>query len=124
MTAKALRPQKLRSRSIEIPCPCGRIYVHVSFDADGRPFEIFARLGKSGGCGAAVTGAITTTASIALRSGTDPGDIAKGLIGISCHRTTAIDKGRPIVSCADAIGRALKELSEESSADSVQDQQP
>jgi ribonucleoside-diphosphate reductase alpha chain len=110
MTLKAVRPQALKSKSLEIPCPCGRIYVHVTFDSNGQPFEIFSRLGKSGGCGAAVTGAITTTASIALRSGTDPNDIVKGLIGISCHRAPVYDNGRKITSCADAIGVVLQEL--------------
>jgi len=110
MTPKNIRPQKLESQTLEIPCPCGRIYVHVTFDANGCPFEVFARLGKSGGCGAAVTDAMTTIASIALRSGTNPLDIAKGLIGVSCHRTPVFDGQRKITSCADAIGAALLEL--------------
>ena len=110
MTPKANRPQKLESKSLEIPCPCGRIYIHITFDSIGRPFEIFSRLGKSGGCTSAVTSAVTTTASIALRSGTDPLDIAKGLIGISCHRSAVYDGDRKITSCADAIGAAIFEL--------------
>jgi ribonucleoside-diphosphate reductase alpha chain len=110
MITKAIRPQKLESKSLQIPCPCGRIYVHVTFDANGCPFEVFARLGKSGGCGAAVTNAMTTVASIALRSGADPLDIAKGLIGVSCHRPFVFDGKRKITSCADAIGAALQEL--------------
>lgn len=111
MTPKATRPQALESTSIEIPCPCGRIYVHVTFDSSGQPFEVFTRLGKSGGCTSAVTSAVATTSSIALRSGTDPLDIAKGLIGISCHRTPAYDGGTKITSCVSAIGYAIKELS-------------
>jgi len=104
MMVKQGRPQALKSTTVEVPCPCGRIYVHVSFNQDEKPFEVFARLGKSGGCGAAVTSAITVTASIALRSGTDPLDIAQGLIGTSCHRPTVLDGERKITSCADAIG--------------------
>ena len=93
MTPKQTRPQKLTSQTFEIPCPCGRVYVTIT-ENDGHPFEVFARLGKSGGCGAAVVSAMTSTTSIALRSGTDPQDLAKGLIGISCHRPEALDDGR------------------------------
>ena len=83
-----------------------RSYVTIT-EKDGIPFEIFARLGKSGGCGAAVVSAMTSTASIALRSGTDPHDLAKGLLSISCHRPPAQDGEKKIMSCADAVGHAL-----------------
>ena len=107
---KADRQQKLTSKTLEIPCPCGRIYITITFDAEGNPFEIFTRLGKSGGCGAAVTSAVAATTSISLRSGTDPLDLVKGLIGISCHRSPAIDGDIKITSCVSAIGLALQEL--------------
>ena len=106
MTPKKARPLKLESTTLEIACPCGRVYVTIT-ERDGIPFEIFARLGKSGGCGAAVGSAMTATASIALGSGTDPVDLAKGLLGISCHRPPALDGGKKIMSCADAVGHAL-----------------
>lgn len=109
MTPKKSRPQKLESSTVEIPCPCGRVYVTIS-EKDGVPFEIFARLGKSGGCGSAVVSAMTATASIALRSGTDPRDLAKGLRGISCHRPPSQDGEKKITSCADAVGHALFSL--------------
>lgn len=106
MTPKQARPQKLESTTLEVPCPCGRVYITIT-ERDGVPFEIFARLGKSGGCGAAVVSAMTATASIALRSGTDPVDLAKGLLGISCHRPPTMDGDKKIMSCADAVGHAL-----------------
>lgn len=110
MTPKKSRPQKLESSTVEIPCPCGRVYVTIT-EKDGVPFEIFARLGKSGGCGSAVVSAMTATASVALRSGTDPQDLAKVLIGISCHRSPVQDGNKKIISCADAVGQALSNLS-------------
>ena len=106
MTPKQPRPKKLTSQTLDIPCPCGRVYITIT-EKDGQPFEIFARLGKSGGCGAAVVSAMTATASVALRSGTLPEDLAHSLIGISCHRSAAFDGDRKITSCADAVGHAL-----------------
>lgn len=111
MTPKAPRPQRIESTTLEVPCPCGRVYVHITFKPGTRePFEVFARLGKSGCCAAAVVSAMCSTASIALRSGTDPRDIFKGLVGISCHRSNAYDQDRLISSCADAIAHALSEF--------------
>ena len=114
MTPKAPRPQKLNSQSLELPCPCGRIYIHISFDSNNQPFEIFTRLGKQGGCASATTSGVAVTSSLAIRSGADPLEIAKGLIGIACHRPPVFD-GAPtetnkIHSCVDAIGRAIREL--------------
>ena len=110
MTPKSHRPQKLESKSLEIPCPCGRIYIHITFDANNRPFEIFTRLGKQGGCASATTSGVAIASSLAIRSGADPLDMANGLIGISCHRSPAYDGETKITSCIDAIGRALREL--------------
>jgi ribonucleoside-diphosphate reductase alpha chain len=104
------RHQKNKSQTLEIPCPCDRVYVTVLFDDENKPIKVFSRLGKSGGCGAAVAGALTDTLSIALKSGISIDSLAKGLIGISCHRPPAKDGERKITSCADAIGHALYEL--------------
>jgi len=114
MTPKQDRPQRIDSQTIEVPCPCGRIYITVSL-RDGQVFEIFTRLGKQGGCASATTSGVAVTASLAIRSGTDPQDIARGLIGISCHRAPVydgtIDEKNKVHSCVDAIGRVIRELS-------------
>jgi len=103
------RPKKLESKTVQLPCPCGKIYVHITY-MNGVPHEIFSRLGKSGGCGAAVTGAMTNTLSAALKAGVPVADLAKGLAGISCHRPPALDGGKNILSCADAIGQVLNNI--------------
>lgn len=105
---KQPRPQKLPSQTPRIPTPCGEVYVHVTFK-DGLPFEVFARLGKTGGCTSAVVEGITRSMSLGLRSGVDHRDLVKTLTGIRCHRNPAWDEGEMVHSCVDAIGRGLQE---------------
>ncbi len=116
MTPKQERPQKAESQTLEIPCPCGRIYITVTF-GEGRIFDIFTRLGKQGGCASATTSGVAIASSLAIRSGADPLDIAKGLIGISCHRAPVYDgpsdENNKVHSCIDAIGRAIREMAPE-----------
>ena len=69
----------------------------------GRLFEIFIRLGKSGGCAAAVNEGAARLASNALRSGTDPETIFKSLQGISCHQA-----GPSMPSCLASVAEAIK----------------
>ena len=49
------------------------------------PFEVFASLGKAGGCAAAQTEATARLVSQGLRAGIDPDLIVKQLKGIRCH---------------------------------------
>ena len=109
MTPKQARPKVLSSQTVEVPAPCGRVYVTVTFKED-QPFEVFARLGKSGGCGSAVVNAVCTTMSIGLRSGVDIKDLMRGIECISCHRPPTLDHGEPIASCVDAIAKAIKSI--------------
>ncbi|MBP7461871.1 MAG: TSCPD domain-containing protein, partial [Candidatus Delongbacteria bacterium] len=53
--------------------------------------------------------AIGRLASLSLRSGINPHYIVEQLKGISCHRPTW-DGGEKILSCADAIGKAIEEF--------------
>jgi len=69
---------------------------------------VFARLGKSGGCGSTVVNAVCASISIGLRSGADIKDHIKGIEGICCHRPPAYNNGKQIYSCVDAIAKAIK----------------
>ena len=113
MTPLDSRPQKLSGYTVEMPCPCGKIYVTLNFSAeDGLPKEIFGKLGKSGGCTSCVVSALMRTASYGLRSGADLGDFIKCWRGMICHRNPAWDNGEMVNSCVDAVGRAAQEILE------------
>jgi len=100
------RPQELQGKTIEMTTGCGKLYVTINADEKG-PFEVFASLGKAGGCSAAQTEATARLASQALRAGIDPNIIVKQLKGIRCHIPYGLGD-QEILSCADAIGKALE----------------
>ncbi|MBC7190280.1 TSCPD domain-containing protein, partial [Candidatus Aerophobetes bacterium] len=106
------RPKVTRGATREIRTGCGDLYVTINENEEGEPFEVFAQLGKSGGCAASQTEAIGRLASIALRSGIPWPLIVKQLKGISCDRPWGLGKNR-ITSCADAVGKAIEFYMEE-----------
>ncbi|MEM3737239.1 MAG: vitamin B12-dependent ribonucleotide reductase [Candidatus Bathyarchaeia archaeon] len=107
-----LRPRKTTGVTYEMQTGCGSLYVTINEDEHGQPFEVFARLGKAGGCASAQTEGLGRSASIILRSGIDPHEIVKHYKGIICDRTYGFGK-ESILSCPDAIGKALEMYLEE-----------
>jgi ribonucleoside-diphosphate reductase alpha chain len=89
---------------------CGTLFVTVNRDADGI-CEVFANLGKAGGC-PSQTEATCRAVSAALRSGVDPGVMIDQLHSIKCMSAAVArkaNKGVDVLSCPDAIARALQE---------------
>ncbi|MHC4780799.1 MAG: TSCPD domain-containing protein, partial [Planctomycetota bacterium] len=101
------RPAVMRGMTRKIRTGCGNLYVTINEDESGEPFEVFSWMGKAGGCAGSQTEAICRLISFALRSGGDVVPIIGQLKGISCH-STAWGEGGRILSCADAIGRAIE----------------
>ncbi|MBI5286080.1 MAG: TSCPD domain-containing protein, partial [Deltaproteobacteria bacterium] len=87
---------------------CGNLYVTVNEDEEGRPFEVFTQIGKAGGCAASQCEAIGRMVSLALRSGIQPEEVIKQMRGISCHVPVFSGNGGKILSCSDAVARALE----------------
>jgi len=108
------RAATLSGTTRQIRTGCGSIYVTVNRDEKG-VFEVFAQIGKAGGCAASQTEAIGRLASMALRSGVDPAQVVKQMSGISCHVPHGFGKAR-VLSCADAIGQALAQAVESGAA--------
>jgi len=106
------RPKITYGMTREIKTGCGDLYVTINEDEKGEPFEVFAQLGKSGGCAASQTEAIGRLSSLALRSGIPWTQIVKQLKGISCDRPWGFGKNK-VLSCADAIGKAIELFKEE-----------
>ncbi|HKL29138.1 MAG TPA: adenosylcobalamin-dependent ribonucleoside-diphosphate reductase [Natrialbaceae archaeon] len=104
---KRPRPDVLHGVTQRIDTGYGKLYVNINEDEDGRPFELFANIGNSGGFTASFTEALAKTISTALRSGVDPEEIASELEGIRSPKV-AWDKGEQIQSIPDAIGTALR----------------
>ncbi|MBW2622642.1 MAG: TSCPD domain-containing protein [Deltaproteobacteria bacterium] len=101
------RPRIYRSTTEEFSTGCGDIYVHISFDENDNPVELFASMGKAGGCSSAMLEAVGKSTSIGLRCGISPEQFIKQYIGIRCPNPTWAD-GEQILSCIDAMGRGLE----------------
>jgi ribonucleoside-diphosphate reductase alpha chain len=103
---KRNRPSVLRGTTRRLPSPLGDLYVTVNEDENGKPFEVFATLGKAGGAAMADVEAIGRLISLALRSGITLQDIYTQLRGISCDRAVGIGPNK-VLSVPDAIAQAL-----------------
>ena len=106
MGAVKKRPETLNGFTTRIKTGYGHLYVTVT-EYDGKPFEVFATIGKSGRSTTAKTEAIGRLASLALRSGVKVNDIVDQLKGIG-GEYPVFQEGGLVLSIPDAIARVLE----------------
>src|SRR5216110_2218095 len=110
--AKRSRPDLLKGSTRRVESPLGTMYVTITEDDKGQPFEVFMSLGKAGGALMADVEAVGRLISLALRSGVPLPEIYRQLRGISSDRAVGLGPNK-VMSVPDAIGIAIEKWMQE-----------
>jgi len=106
MGAVKERPETLEGFTSKMVTGLGTLYVTVT-EYGGRPFEVFATIGKCGGSTTAKTEAIGRLTSLCLRAGVRAEKIVEQLKGIGGEHPV-FQEGGLVLSIPDAISRVLE----------------
>jgi ribonucleoside-diphosphate reductase alpha chain len=103
---KTPRPKEIKASVVRIQLTCGKLYVTVG-ENDNKVYEVFATIGKSGGCTTCFLQSLTLAISQGIRHGIPVDEFYNKLIGTRCP-SPSLDEGNQYLSCVDAIGQVLK----------------
>ncbi len=106
MIAVRKRPDTLDGFTTRVKTGLGQLYVTVT-EYHGKPFEVFATIGKSGRSTTAKTEAIGRLVSLAFRSGVTADKVVDQLKGIGGEHPI-FQNGGLVLSIPDAIARVLE----------------
>ncbi len=112
------RPERTTGVTEYINTGCGKLYVTVNKDDLGF-CEVFAQMGKTGGCASSQIESAGRLISLALRSGVKIESIIKQISGLRCPSPCWNGNGNQVLSCPDAISKVLTRVAEVEPPESV-----
>ena|SRR3990167_1963101 len=110
---KKRRPRQTTGTTYRIEVGCGHLYIITGHNKDGELIEIFAKLGKSGGCAMSQMEGITRSVSLGLKYGIPIEEFVDQLEFIQCPSPSLspndeLESMEEVKSCSDAIAKVLK----------------
>ena len=109
------RPRSLPSTTTRLQTEMGSLFVTVSVDENGEPFEVFGWLGKGGSFQHGVTELACRLISLHLRRGTPLEEVIDQCQGIAemqpYHNVLPDGTSVPVLGLGDGIAHILKSLS-------------
>ena len=106
------RPRSLPSTTTKLQTEYGNLYVTVSVDEGGEPFEVFGHLGKGGSFQNGVTELACRLISLHLRRGTPLVEIISQMQGITEMQPfwnhLGDSRSVPVLGLGDGIAHILK----------------
>ncbi len=104
---KRERPVAMKGTTYKINTSYGDLYVTINDDDSGRPFEVFATIGKAGGFFSAKSEGICRLVSLALRSGIPAEDVIRQIKGIRGPMPSWTEWGM-VLSLPDAVAQIME----------------
>ena len=101
------RPKVLAGDTIKVKTGCGNLYITINVNGDG-PIEIFASLGKAGGCSNVQNEALTRAISLGLKYGVPIKEFVDELKDLQCPNPSMWPEEDRILSCPDGIAKVLE----------------
>lgn len=105
---KLTRPKVVGSINVKVVTGCGNMYVQMGW-WNGALHEVFATLGRGGGCAMGFNEALTRSMTTGLRRGVPASDYVKQLKGVRCPVPLPFPKEDSVMSCPDAMAKVLEE---------------
>lgn len=106
---KKERPKTLPGIAVRVRTGCGNLYIIVGTN-EGEPLEVFARLGKSGGCSNCQNEALTRAITLGLKYNIPVKEFVDELEGIQCPSPHMFPMSERVLSCPDGIAKVLREF--------------
>ncbi len=105
---KPNRPKLIGGITVRTVTGCGKMYVQLNW-LDGQLFEVFATLGKGGGCAVCQSEALTRSITLGLKYGVPVDEYVRQVRGIRCPEPRMFPKEDATLSCPDALSHVLEQ---------------